>query len=58
MSEEFAFGPDVQDVRTAVYQAIGSATVGCWDEDGVFKEQRAIAISEALLDFISREHPV
>jgi hypothetical protein len=55
---EFQFGDDAPTLEAAVYQALGAASV-CWEPmngTGVFQDQYATAIGEALLNFIRKDN--
>lgn len=50
--------PHRGDPVQAVFQAIGAATnPEIWGPDGVFQEQKAIAIAEGLIDYL-RKNPL
>ena len=43
-----------QNYVEEIYQLVGSAS-RCWDDDGVFREQDALAIAERLVDIVREE---
>lgn len=44
------------EIYTRVFESLGAASV-CWDEDGVFQDQRAIEIGNTLVDWIIKTRP-
>jgi len=54
---EFQWGSDGPSLSAAVYQALGAAS-SCWEnlaDAGEFQSTRALAIGEALMEYINEE---